>query len=440
MKIAIVTYGCAHNMADSETMAHYLVEAGYDVVGLESDVQEHNAHAIAQKNELLEKVDIILYNTCTVKNPSDDKFFSTLKKQHKPVVIAGCIPQSQAHERWLKNYSALGVDQLESVVEVVKATLEGKTVHKLMRKENLKRNFLPRLRKNNLIAIIPLLQGCLGNCTYCKTKFARGHLKSYSLESILSQIKEALSQGLKEIWLTSEDNGTYGLDIGITLPQLLEKITTLPGEFKVRIGMINPQYAYVYRHELADLLRHDCFYTYLHIPLQSADDDVLADMNRPYALTQFKEALAVIREKNPDISFATDIICGYPTETEEQFEHTLDYLKSETFAALNISKFYPRPGTPAASLKLLPTKEVKARSTKLSTWFSMVNFNGPLVGKTVEVFCNERGKYPRSYIARTQNYRQVILTSEENILGKKLLVQVTEATRDDLRASIISLL
>jgi threonylcarbamoyladenosine tRNA methylthiotransferase CDKAL1 len=410
--------GCAHNLADSEAMAQFLTTAGFDVVFEET-----------------QDADIIVYNTCTVKNPTEDKFFTLLAKQTKPVVLAGCIPQSQQGETWLDAYSAVGVDNLSLIVDAVRATLDNRVLHALSSSASPpERDFLPSKRRNPFIAIIPLLQGCLGTCTYCKTKSARGALKSYAEESIIKQIRLAKLAGVNEVWLVSEDNGAYGLDIGSSLPQLLRQLLPIGG-VKVRLGMLNPQYLFRYAHELADILSHDMFYKFLHVPVQSGSDKVLLDMHRPYTIKQCKDALAILREKIPDMTFATDIICGYPTETDEDFLATMDFLRDEQFTVLNISKFYPRPQTPAAKLQLLPTKKVKERSKQLSQWFAVQNTNRSYEGKILSVFFTERGKN-NSFVGRTSNYRQVVVFSEKDILGTTQEVYIESTTRDDLRGKI----
>ncbi|MCA9478044.1 MAG: tRNA (N(6)-L-threonylcarbamoyladenosine(37)-C(2))-methylthiotransferase, partial [Nanoarchaeota archaeon] len=365
-------------MADSEVMAHYLSLADYKVIGL-----EHEA-------DLMDEADLIIFNTCTVKNPSDDKFFSQLNKQDKPLVITGCIPQSvsanlrnsdQGSDFWLNNYSALGVEQLDAIVEVVDQTLQGNIVHRLGKGKRLKdRTFLPALRKNKYISIIPLLQGCLGHCTYCKTKFARGHLKSYPQESIIEQVRSAKAQGIKEVWLVSEDNGAYGLDIGTDFPTLLQELTKIEGSLKIRVGMFNPEYAYKYRNELAEIFKHPLFYRFLHIPLQAGNNQVLADMVRPYTVQEWKEAIRTIREAIPDMRFATDIICGFPTENGIAFQDTMNLLREVPIDMINISKFYARPETKAASMKQLSSKVIKTRSRILTRWFEEQNRNKDSVG------------------------------------------------------------
>lgn len=437
--IFLKTFGCAHNMADSELLAHYLQEAGFEVLGVAKEIHAHNKRHLEDEIIGIMAADLVIYNTCTVKDPSDDKFFSLLKKTNKPVIIAGCIPQSQADAPWLKEYSAIGVDQLDSIVEVVQATLKGEVLHRLSRTDMPPdREVLPVLRRNRFVAIIPLLQGCLGGCAYCKTKSARGNLKSYPLQSIIKQIRLAHTQGLKEVWLVSEDNGAYGLDNGHSLPELLEEIGKIGGDWRIRVGMINPHYAYKYRKDLAEIFnKYTCFYKFLHIPIQAGDQQVLKDMNRPYTLEQVKDVLDYLKENVDDITIATDIIAGYPTEKPRQFEKTLQLLEEGDFPILNISKFYPRPGTPAADLKLIPTREVKRRSKAITDWFAQTKFNKKYVGQTLSALFTEVGKEPNTYIGKTNNYRQVVVSSEENLLGQRRDVKIESFTRDDLRGVLV---
>ena len=461
------TYGCSHNVADSETMAQHLLMSANSEQNSVSNLVSNSEFAFGlvsnseftsssssskysfkitglspetSSEKFIEEADLIIYNTCTVKNPSDDKFFSLLKKMtgKKPLIIAGCISQAQKNSEWIKEYSAIGVDQLDKIVEVVQGTLNGEVVHRL---EKLlgpyERNFIPLQRKNAHIAVIPILSGCLGNCSYCKTKSARGVLRSVKLDSVITQIRLAKSAGIKEIWLVSEDNGAYGLDIGLTFPDLLREISLIEGDFKVRIGMLNAEYAYRYRNELAELMTKDCFFKFLHIPIQAANNSVLKSMVRLYTIEEFETAVNVIREKNPTLNLATDIICGFPTETKIQWDDTMNFLKRFPFDIINISKFYPRPGTPAAKMQLIPTDEVKRRSKELTEWFNSVNLNSPLVGSELQVFFDDKGVEKGTLIGRSDNYKQVIVNAEEKLLGTFQKVKIVDCVRDYLYGELV---
>ncbi|CAH2013367.1 unnamed protein product [Acanthoscelides obtectus] len=214
-KIYIKTWGCAHNSSDSEYMAGQLAAYGYELV----------------EDKTL--ADLWLLNSCTVKNPSEDHFrneIETGKKQGKHIVLAGCVPQGAPKSSFVQGLSIIGVQQIDRVVEVVEETLRGNTVKLLgTKKENGKKSggaslLLPKVRRNPLIEIIAINTGCLNQCTYCKTKHARGDLGSYPPEEIIARAKLAFEEGVVEIWLTSEDTGTYGRDIGTSLPELLWKL------------------------------------------------------------------------------------------------------------------------------------------------------------------------------------------------------------------------
>lgn len=426
-------------MADTEVMAHYLSLADYDVLGVNQSVHGLNKEYLDDESKLMSDADVIIYNTCTVKNPSEDKFFSQLNRTQKPVVLAGCIPQSEIGAEWLQQYSAVGVEQLHSIVEVVEKTLQGNVVHKFAKSKDLTdRTFIPVITKNPFIAIIPILQGCLGSCTYCKTKFARGELKSYPVHSIINQVRLAKNRGVLEVWLVSEDNGAYGLDIGTTFPSLLEELTKIQGEFKIRIGMFNPEYAYEYKDQLAKLIVHPIFFRFLHIPVQAGNDAVLKDMVRPYTVSQYLEAIDCLRLAVPDFTLANDIICGFPTESDDAWQDTMDLIRKTAPRVLNISKFYPRPETKAAQMKLIPTHIVKQRSKELTTWFNEQNPHTGFIGKTVCATITEKGKFDGSFIGRDDCYRQIIVKSAADLLGKKVNVRILSVTRDDLRGELVT--
>ena len=436
-KVYIRTYGCAHNAADSEAMAHYLALAGFEVLGFGDPIHSQHPDAADSEQSLLEAADIIIFNTCTVKNPSDDKFFSLLEKINKPVVLAGCIPQSQQREEWLNKYSAVGVEQLESVVEVVQATLDGQVLHKFGRKKRLDpRVFLPVMRKNNFVSIIPILQGCLGACTYCKTKHARGHLQSYPINDIEKQFRQLVNDGAKEIWLTSQDTATYGLDIKTNIVNLLNTLLQKPGDYRIRLGMANPQYILPILDEFIQTLKHPNMFRFVHIPVQVGSNKVLKDMRRGYKVEAFTKAVEKITKEIPDVTIATDIIVGFPTETQDDFIETVSLIKKLNIPVVNISKFYPRPDTVAAKMKLLPTHIVKERSKELKLVCEQIakERNKSFIGKELSVLIDEEGKKNDTLIARADNYMQVILPKKYAI-GERLTVIPTSSGVFDVRVT-----
>lgn len=273
-KIYVKTQGCSHNISDGEFMMGLLAEYGYTLV------------------DRLEESDACLFNSCTVKNPSQDTFLFNVEKARKlgkPVVVSGCVPQGDRNLKGLEEVSILGVTQIDRVVEVMEETIKGNTVRLLAKKE-LPTLDLPKIRKNKFLEIIPLSTGCLNSCTYCKTKHARGKLGSYAPEAIISRAEQAIEEGVREIWLTSEDTGAYGRDINTSLPELVRNlIEVIPSHVMVRIGMTNPPYILEHLDAMSDILNHPRVFAFLHIPVQSGSNPVLLNMNREYTVEDFKK-------------------------------------------------------------------------------------------------------------------------------------------------------
>uniref|UniRef100_A0A158PB82 Threonylcarbamoyladenosine tRNA methylthiotransferase n=1 Tax=Angiostrongylus cantonensis TaxID=6313 RepID=A0A158PB82_ANGCA len=271
----VKTWGCSHNSSDSEYMAGVLAKAGYPIVKRSCDAK------------------IWVLNTCTVKSPSETLANNLLqegRKQGKFIVMAGCVSQASPDEQWMKNVSIVGVKQIDRIVEVVEETLKGNTVRLLSRRRPDAQLSLPKMRKNELIEVLAISTGCLNHCTYCKTKMARGNLKSYPLEELVEQARTAFERdGVKELWLTSEDLGAWGRDINMVLPDLLNAVVkVIPDGCMMRLGMTNPPYILDYLEDIAAVLNHPRVYSFLHIPVQSGSDAVLRDMKREYTCDHFR--------------------------------------------------------------------------------------------------------------------------------------------------------
>lgn len=353
----IITAGCSQNSADSEQMAGLLKKARFEPV------------------ENLEDADIIILNTCTVKTPSEEDFFAKLdeiKREHpyKIVIIAGCIAQADPEK--LKKFSLIGTRQIHKVVEVVEEALNDNVIKLLEMKEIPTLN-LPRIRKNSVVEIIPISRGCLGACTFCKTKSARGDLASYPIEEILTRARQAVSEGAKEIWLTSQDTGCYGLDINTNLAKLLNEMVKIPGQFMIRAGMMNPNHLTKMQDELIEAFKHEKLFKFLHLPVQSGNDEIIKSMNRIYTVAEFKKQIESFRTAIPNINIMTDIIAGFPGETDEQHWDTLNLIREISPDSINISKFWARPKTKAAEMKQLPGEVIKHRSKIITDIFHNIS-------------------------------------------------------------------
>ncbi|CAH1240791.1 threonylcarbamoyladenosine tRNA methylthiotransferase-like isoform X2 [Branchiostoma lanceolatum] len=428
--IYVKTWGCSHNNSDGEYMAGQLAAYGYRITDTPS------------------AADLWLLNSCTVKNPAEDHFRNTItraQKDDKKVVVAGCVPQGQPRSKYLKGLSVIGVQQIDRVVEVVEETLKGHSVRLFGQKKDHGKKLggakldLPKIRKNPLIEIIAINTGCLNQCTYCKTKHARGELGSYPPDEIVSRARQSFEEGVVEIWLTSEDTGAYGKDIGVTLPELLWRLVeVIPEGCMLRVGMTNPPYILEHLEEMAKILSHPRVYAFLHVPVQAASDSVLMDMRREYCLADFKQVINFLKERVPAVTIATDVICGFPTETAEDFEETLQLVEEYKFPSLFINQFFPRPGTPAAKMQRVPPQEVKRRTKAISELFQSYRPYDHKVGEIQNVLVTEESHDKKFYVAHNKFYDQVLVPKDEKLLGKMVTVEITSTGKHYLMGRLLS--
>ena len=421
-KIYIKTFGCSLNQSDSEVLAGALQKAQFEIV------------------YTLSKADLIIVNSCCVKKPTENKFFrylNLLKKQNKPIIIAGCM--AQALPERVKEFSLIGTYQLQNIVTVVEEILSGNTVHLIVKEKNPRLN-LPKIRRNDIIEIVPICSGCLGNpCSYCIVPQARGELVSYDKDAILKQIREALAENVREIWLTAQDTGCYGKEIHDTLPNLLREIIKIPNKFNIRLGMINPNHVLEYMDELIQIYKSDKLFKFLHIPVQSGNNEILQKMKRKYTAEQFKEIVLRFRKEIPDITISTDIICGFPGETKEQFNDSVKFIQNVRPDVLNISRFWTRKGTEAEQMEQqIPSWETKNRSRHMSSVFDWISFenNKRWMGWEGYVVVDDHGKN-NTFIARNHAYKQIIIESTKDLFGEVLHVKIDAITKYDLRGKIL---
>ena len=424
------TWGCSHNMSDSEYMLGLLQEQGYTITDDKS---------IA---------DLWLLNSCTVKNPSESTFkneIAAAEAKGKHVVLAGCVTQADP-----MNYSQsiIGVNQIDKIVFVVEEALQGRQVQ-LLESRNMSKLHLPKVRKNKYVEIIAINTGCLNQCTYCKTKHARGDLKSYSVIEIVERCKQVIQEGVVEIWLTSEDTGTYGKDIDSSLPELLyaiEKVVPKHGVL-VRVGMTNPPYIKEHLHDIAAILNNPKFYAFLHIPVQSGNNRVLDAMKREYTIQEFKKTVDFLKDHVHNITIATDIICGFPTETEDEFKDSLALINTYKFPVLHISQFYSRPGTPAARLPKVKTQDIKDRSRQLTKVFNSYETFASAVGLVYDrVLITEWGVLHNkpALVGHNKYYQQILIgvklvngKKNHHLMGKMATIRIIRTTKWHLEAELI---
>lgn len=424
MKAYLAVHGCSSNVADYEIAAGLLVQAGFELV------------------DSLEQSDLNVIFTCVVKSPTFNKMLHKIKmmtKLNKPLIVAGCMVKTDRKliETLNPNVSLLAPDCVGKIVEAAKGALEGKKVVFLEDQWGPKLN-LPRCRRNPVIGIVPIARGCLQKCSYCHEPY-RGKLYSYPLKEIVEEVKRALADGCREIWLTSLDNGCYGFDIGTNLVELLKAVCDIDEKFFVRVGMINPLYVKNMLDALIETYQNSKIFKFIHLPLQSASDKILGLMKRGYGVKDFVEIVEEFRKKIPEITLATDIITGFPGETDSDFKQTLELIEKIKPDVTNVSKFGVRRWVEASRLKQLPGDVIKKRSKELfnlckKIW---VEKNEKWVGWKGECLIDERGRKGQSWIGRNFAYKPIVINSAENLLGKSLEVEVLDAATTYLRGKII---
>lgn len=423
--VYVRTWGCSHNASDSEYMAGILAQAGYTIMDREQDA------------------DIWVLNSCTVKTPSETQASNKVEegqKLGKRVVMAGCVSQAAPEEPWLKDVSIVGVKQIDRILEVVEETLKGNTVRLLSRNRPDAGLSLPKMRKNALVEVLAINTGCLNHCTYCKTKMARGDLKSYPLEELVEQAKTAFERdGVKELWLTSEDLGAWGRDLDLVLPDLLnELVKIIPEDCMMRLGMTNPPYILDYLKEMAEILNHPRVYSFLHIPVQSGSDAVLTDMKREYNSQHFEKIMDYMIEHVPGIYIATDFICAFPTENEDDFEDSMRLVRKYKFPSLFINQYYPRKGTPAAKMKKIDSIEAKKRTAAMSALFREYSrYTNDRVGEVHRVLVCEKASDGEHLVGHNKQYEHILVPAAMDRLGSWMDVRITGVSKFHMMSEIV---
>ena len=345
-KIWVEAYGCSASFSDSEMISGLIVNGGHT---LANNSQESDLNVIV---------------TCSVKDATAAKMVHRIKEsKSKPLVVAGCLPKAEQKtvERFAENASLLGPNSIGKTLQVIESALDGQKMIAL-EDTDISKVGLPKIRLNSAIGIVEIASGCMSECTFCQTKLAKGDLTSYRIGDIVRQVQTEISDGCNEVWLTSTDNGCYGLDIGADLPELIRAVSEIDQKFFIRVGMMNPMYMPKIRDGLLKSFESSKVFKFLHVPVQSGSNQVLNDMKRGHTEQTFRDITQQFRKKFDKFTISTDIIVGFPTETEEDFEQTLKLLEETKPDIVNLSRYSQRPGTDAAEMNQIDVIEVKRRS------------------------------------------------------------------------------
>ena len=424
MKVYIESYGCTFNKADGQIIAGVLNENDIDIV------------------DTIEEADVVIVNTCYVKLPTENKVTYKIQKLQKDfpdkkIIVGGCMVEIDPEklDKVGPNCSWIGPHQLRKAADVVNATYCGEVVRECGFSKDSKVG-VPKVIDDTLIHIIQICEGCLGACTFCCTRFARGPLNSYPIADIKAEAKEAIENGACEIQLTAQDTAAFGRDSGEKLSDLIKEVANLEGDFRVRVGMMHPKNILNDVDEIIDAMKHPKVYNFIHLPVQSGSDKVLSDMRRGHTVDQYLDIVSKFKSEIPDITLAVDIIVGYPTESDDDFNMTVKLLEEIKPSLIHLSKYQHRKGAISSSLREIPPEIMKKRSKFLSEIKSKIteDENRNLVNSIQNVLVVEKGS-KGGFIAKTDSYIPVIIDDVE--LGTFVKVKITEATATYLKSELL---
>ncbi|WP_407307204.1 tRNA (N(6)-L-threonylcarbamoyladenosine(37)-C(2))-methylthiotransferase MtaB [Desulfosporosinus sp. SB140] len=419
MTVCFMTLGCKVNQAESEALAQLFREANYDVVSA------------------LEDADVVVVNTCTVTNTGGSKSRQAIRRMIKAhprsiVVVTGCYAQTAPGEVLdIEGVDlVLGTQDRSKILEWLERVRQERRPQNAVREIEEAGEFeeLPQLNEENRTrAFLKIQEGCNQFCTYCIIPYARGPLRSRQPEKAIAEARRLVEQGYPEIVLTGIHTGFYGQDLnmGWNLACLVQELVKIPGLRRLRLSSIEPM---EYSPELIDCIAtSDVVCPHVHMPLQSGSDEILSRMHRPYSLQDYRELLVRLRQRIPDLAVTTDIIVGFPGETEADHVSTLEFVKECGFAGVHVFPYSKRQGTPAADYPDQVPKKLKDQRVKelmAVAHASQEAYIHRFIGRPVEVLV-EKVDPAGDAVGHTLHYIEVHLPSrKEKVWSSRQFVEV----------------
>lgn len=399
MRFCIETYGCTANIGNSMELRGALIAHGH----CESDP---------------DNADVVILNTCAVTSRTERDMLRRIGElRGRRLIVAGCLPA--AIPELVEGLEAVGVLNRDGIDRVIDA---------IGRAEQPEPDRITSCLPGSLCGVVSISDGCLGACSYCIVKRARGPLRSREPREIEDAARRLVSIGAVEIQLASQDAGAYGCDIGASLPELLDLLSDMDGTFMIRVGMMNPDSVMRILDELLESYRSGKVYKFLHLPLQSGSDRVLEGMGRGYTSGDFVHIVNAFRSRFPEISLTTDVITGFPGETDQDFRLTEDVIRTTQPDKVNVTRYSRRPHTPAFTMYDMPDRIKKERSRRMTELWKEIALmrNKRYVGQELEVLVTEHGR-AGTMKGRTRNYVGVVVHGASSV-GKWLRAVTTDAT------------
>lgn len=436
-RFMIKTYGCQMNEHDTEVMSGLLISMGYE----QTDVHEDS--------------DFILFNTCAVRENAEDKVFGEigrlrpLKFKNPELVLGlcGCMAQEEGVQRMVQNtfpwvdvvFGTHNIHRLPAILTQARQSQE--TVMEVWDKATETVEAIPKVRRESVRAWVNIQYGCNKYCTYCIVPYTRGRERSRLQEDIVEEVRQLVADGYKEITLLGQNVNDYGVDLGtVTFAELLRSVNDVPGVDRIRFTTSNP---WNFTDELISTIA-ECEHVveHIHLPLQSGNNHILKRMNRSHTREYYLQLVEKIRRRIPNVSLTTDIIVGFPGETEEQFQDTIHLVKQVQFDNAFTFVYSPREHTPAARFNDEATaEEKKDRLRRLNDVQYEISLrrNQNLRGEVVEVLVEGESKRNKSVLSgRTRTNRLVLFPGEITLQGQHVHVEVTDPQTFLLKGKMVS--
>ncbi|HNR05558.1 MAG TPA: tRNA (N(6)-L-threonylcarbamoyladenosine(37)-C(2))-methylthiotransferase MtaB [Bacillota bacterium] len=430
-KAAFYTLGCKVNQYETEAMTESFENAGYEIV------------------DYSEFADVYIINTCTVTNMGDRKSRQIIRRAREKnpealVAVVGCYSQIAPGEVLeIPEVSlVVGTDERSRMVELVEYAMEKEEklnmVNDIMKVKEFEEMSI-KSYKSRTRAFLKIQEGCDQYCTYCIIPYARGHIRSRKPDSIIAEVKELAENGFREIVLTGIHVASYGKDLGNTsLIDIIEKVHEIDGIRRIRMSSVDPNVMTDGFIERLSRLPKIC--GHFHLSLQSGCDETLKRMNRKYTTGEYRRVVEKLREVFADVAITTDLIVGFPGETEEEFQKTVDFVEEIAFSAMHVFKYSQRTGTPAAKYENQIKPQVKDSRSKVITAIAQKNeekFKKAFIGRSKPVLYEQPFDGQKSlFEGLTDNYIRVVSESREDIKGKIIETVLAELKEDYMTGRI----
>jgi len=429
----VETYGCQQNEADSEKIRGFLTMSGYGIV------------------KEAEGADVVVMNTCAIREHAEQRVFGNLgalthtKRRHpeQKIFLCGCMAgETKVSDRIKKSYphvdGVFSTHHLWQFPEILHNVLTGKKRQFYIADEpGSIAEGIPQVRDSQLKAWVSIMYGCNNFCTYCIVPYVRGRERSRQPEDILTECRALVESGIKDITLLGQNVNSYGKDLSVNMDfaDLLDAIAQIPGEFRIRFMTSHPRDA---SKKLFDTMaKHEKIAKQLHLPFQSGSSRVLKAMNRHYDREKYLEAVTYAKQVMPELVLTSDVIVGFPGETEAEFEETISLIQQVHYDSLFTFIFSPRPGTPAATMEdATPKEEKNRRFDKLCAVQNAISeeIHQSYIGKTM--LCLVDGKDKEMLTARTEGGRLVRFQGCDELIGTFQNITITGATTWSLTGTL----